>query len=131
MSKFILCTLPSASLSINGIDFETCPGGVVSVEPVEVEHELLRFTSIPGYELVDEKPGAEKPKPKAEPKPADPAAPKPRGRAAKPAAPVEDGKPADDAAAGDGAGEAASEGADAGDTEGAGDAAAPVDGDAG
>lgn len=79
MSKYVLCTLAHASLSINGIDFEKAEGhhgAVVSVDPVP-EADAERFASIPGYELLDEKPGAAPVKAPKEPKePKPPKAPK-------------------------------------------------------
>lgn len=71
MSKFVLCTLAHAALEINGVAFEAVKGGVVSVDPVDDE-AAERFASIPGYELVDAKPKAEKPVEQPAEKPVEP-----------------------------------------------------------
>lgn len=48
----ILCKLPHASACINGIAFEPCEGGVVSVDEVPPATAAL-FLSINGYFAVD------------------------------------------------------------------------------
>lgn len=63
----VICTLPNASASINGIAFTLDRGQMVSEEVDEAT--AARFASIPGYQMVAPPP--------ANPIPADPAAPPP------------------------------------------------------
>lgn len=51
----ILCKLPNASTEINGINFSEDHGDMVS-ESVD-ETTAKHFASIPGYELLPDKPG--------------------------------------------------------------------------
>lgn len=46
----VICTLPNASLLINGVDFASDPSGVVS--RVLTPEEAAHFTAIPGYTLI-------------------------------------------------------------------------------
>lgn len=71
MSKFVLCTLKTASDEINGIAFEDHPEGKISVETVG-EGDCSRFERIPGYELRDSK-DVREPEPKQDPETVPPA----------------------------------------------------------
>lgn len=54
--KKIICDLPNASTSINGIEFEaTLDGAMMSVDAVE-DDVAKQFANIPGYHLVDAEP---------------------------------------------------------------------------
>jgi hypothetical protein len=52
MSKKILCKLPFASASINGVDFEPVDGGMQSVDVVP-DDVAENFLQIEGYEAVE------------------------------------------------------------------------------
>lgn len=55
MVRKLLCTLPNASESINGIAFEPYEGGMISVDPIDTIDESLvrKFLRINGYKIVE------------------------------------------------------------------------------
>lgn len=86
----LICKLPNASKSINGIEFtEREGGGLISVAPLsEDEHAL--FAGIPGYEVAEA--AKQKADKQEEEKPAAPVtAPEPVAPAADAAAPAAEG----------------------------------------
>ncbi len=55
MSKqHVLCTIPTATSPINGIEFEEHPEGLISADPLD-EDDVAYFVSIPGYSAVPAK----------------------------------------------------------------------------
>lgn len=52
MPKKVICTLPNASESINGHEFELTDEGAVS-KNVLSDKDAARFEKIPGYQVVD------------------------------------------------------------------------------
>lgn len=48
----VVCTLPNASLLINGVDFASDPAYVGLVSRVLTPDEAAHFAAIPGYTLI-------------------------------------------------------------------------------
>ena len=48
----VVCTLPNASLLINGVDFASDPDYAGVVSRVLTPEETARFAAIPGYTLI-------------------------------------------------------------------------------
>ena len=48
----VICTLPNASLLINGVDFASDPAHAGVVSRVLTPEEAAHFTAIPGYTLI-------------------------------------------------------------------------------
>lgn len=48
----VICTLPNASLLINGVDFASDPDYAGVVSRVLTPEEAAHFTAIPGYTLI-------------------------------------------------------------------------------
>lgn len=85
----IICTLPNASDSLNGIAFKDHPKGKISVEDVPKEQAEV-FLSVPGFEEAAAAPKA-------------PAATGGKKKAPEPVAPPADGTQAPDGAQGESA----------------------------
>mgnify|MGYP001354255258 CR=1 FL=1 len=59
MPQRIVCTLPNASLSLDGIEWEPCKDGIVTKEPLDDE-AADRLLTIEGFRPLRQAPAREK-----------------------------------------------------------------------